>query len=115
MQLPYTIRIVYVLVPVVHFFEAYSGDDTCIFAGRSRRIKPSDRFSFGHCAVLLSECKIRLAASKHLRQALQKSSPVPAASADGRYPGDQSATAHRPAPPPIPVRSFRSTPVTSHL
>src|SRR5260370_2354619 len=99
MQLLYTIRIVYILIPVLHFFEAYSGDDTCIFAGRSTRIKPYDRFSFGHCAVLLSECKIRLAASKHLRQVLQKSPPVLAASVDGSYSGHQSATSRQAAPP----------------
>src|SRR5438132_8823005 len=110
MQFSYIIGIVYVLVPVVHFFEAYSGDNTCIFAGWSTRIKSCDRFSFGHCAVLLSECKIRLAASKHLRQVLQRNLPVPVASAGGRYPGDQSATPHRPAPPPVPGRAPRANP-----
>src|SRR5207248_8641914 len=115
MQFLYIIGIVYVPVPVVHFFEAHSGDDPCIFAGRSTKIKPGDRFSFGHCAALLSECRFRLAASKQPRQVLQKSPPVPAASLDGTSPGDQSATAHQPAPPPVPVRTFRANPVTSHL
>src|SRR5216684_6623483 len=113
MQFSYIIGIVYVPAPVVHFFEAHSGDDTCIFAGRSTRMKPGDRFSFCHCAALLSECRFRLAASKHPHQVLQKSPPVPAASVGGRSPGDQPATAHQPAPPPVPVRTFLANRVTS--